>query len=275
MSAIHVGCQTYTWEMLGEAWAGQVTDLLDWISEAGYEGIEITSNMIREFSDRPGEFVAEAQARGLTPCAFAYGRPSGFTEAAALGEDLEGVRKWAGFAAHFPAGDGGAPILELGGAASPSREDLWGKLDQALGFYNQAGEIAMAAGVRACVHPHSHFGSLLESAEEYAYLLERLDPALVNFCPDTGHIVRGGQDLLECIERNLARTIHVHFKDANENREWVGLGQGKCDFRGVMALLEGAGYRGWVVGEEESADARADGVAAIRRNRAYLRGIGY
>jgi sugar phosphate isomerase/epimerase len=261
--------------MLGDDWQGKVTDLLDWIAAAGYEGIEITGNMIGEFADRPEEFVAEALGRGVKPCAFAYGRPSGFTDAGVLAEDLEGVRKWADFAAHFPGGAAGGPILGLGGAASPFRDALWAKLDQALAFYSKAGEIAAAADVRACVHPHSHFGSLLESAEEYEYLLTRLDPATVNFCPDTGHIVRGGQDLLECIERNLPRTIHVHLKDANEAREWVGLGQGKCDFPGVMALLEQAGYRGWVVGEEESADARADGVAAIRTNRAYLRSIGY
>lgn len=275
MRTIHVGCQTYTWEMLGDQWTGKVTDLLHWIADAGYEGIEITCNMIGEFADRPGQFVADALARGLKPCAFAYGRPTGFTDPDALADDLEGVRKWADFAAHFPPTGDLAPILELGGAASPSRDDLWAKLDRAIAFYSKAGEIAAAADVRACVHPHSHFGSLLESAEEYEYLLSRLDPALVGFCPDTGHIVRGGQDLLTCIERNLPRTIHVHFKDANENREWVGLGQGKCDFPGVMALLEGAGYKGWVVGEEESADARADGIAAIRSNRAYLRSIGY
>jgi inosose dehydratase len=272
---IHVGCQTYTWEMLGDQWKGKVTDLLDWIAAAGYEGIEITCNMIGDFADRPEQFVADALARGLKPCAFAYGRPSGFTEADALDQDLEGVRKWADFAAHFPGGAAGAPILELGGAANASRDGIWARLDQAITFYNRAGEIAVAADVRACVHPHSHFGSLLESAEEYEYLLSRLDPALVNFCPDTGHIVRGGQDLLQCIEHNLPRTVHVHFKDANEQREWVGLGQGKCDFPGVLALLGKGGYRGWVVGEEESADARADGVAAIRKNRAYLRSIGY
>ena len=84
MSGIRVACQTYTWEMLGEGWQGQVTDLLDAIADAGYAGIEITNSMIREFADRPAEFVAEAQARGLTPAAFAYARPSGFTEAAAF-----------------------------------------------------------------------------------------------------------------------------------------------------------------------------------------------
>jgi sugar phosphate isomerase/epimerase len=56
---------------------------------------------------------------------------------------------------------------------------------------------------------------------------------------------------------------------------WVGLGEGVCDFPAVLALLESAGYGGWVIAEEESEAARRDGVAAITRNRAYLRTLGY
>jgi sugar phosphate isomerase/epimerase len=269
---IRIACQTYTWEMLGDDWHGSVTDLLDWISDADYQGIEITSKMIADFYDRPADFAAACAERNLVLAAFAYASPSGsgFTDADRLDADLAGARGAIEFTCHFP----GAK-LELGGAAHPSRDDIWTKLDQALVFYNVAGLLAADAGVPACVHPHSHFGSLLESAEEYAYLLDRLDPGCANFCPDTGHIVRGGQDLLTCLRTTLPRIIHVHLKDADANRRWVGLGEGLCDYPAVFDLLESAGYDGWVVAEEESATAREDGIAAINRNRAYLRSIGY
>jgi len=55
----------------------------------------------------------------------------------------------------------------------------------------------------------------------------------------------------------------------------VGLGEGMCDFPAVMVLLESAGYRGWVVAEEESEAARRNGLAAVRANRDYLRSIGH
>jgi len=164
--------------------------------------------------------------------------------------------------------------LGLGGAGSPSRERAREKLDQAIRLYNAVGRLAAPAGVPVNVHPHSHYGSLLETAEEYQYLLDRLDPAYVSFGPDTGHIVRGGQDLLACLRTHLPRITHLHLKDATAAGEWVALGEGICDYPAVMRLLESAGYRGWVVGEEESPDARADGIAAIRKNRAYLRGSG-
>ncbi len=48
MGKFRIDCQTYTWEMLGDKWKGTVDDMLDIISESGYEGVEIT-NTIKGF----------------------------------------------------------------------------------------------------------------------------------------------------------------------------------------------------------------------------------
>ena len=270
MSPIRVACQTYTWEMLGDAWHGKVTDILDWIAAAGYAGIEITNNMIGAYYDRPEEFAAELQKRNLELAAFAYSSASGFTDPDRWEADIAGAQRTIEFLRHFP-----TPRLGLGGAANPSRQNARGKLDQAIKLYNEVGRLGAAAGVSVNVHPHSHHGSLLESAEEYQYLLDHLDPETVSFGPDTGHIVRGGQELLACLRTYMPRITHLHLKDATKAREWVALGDGICDFPAVMALLEESGYDGWLVAEEESEEARQDGIAAIRKNRAYLRSIGY
>lgn len=267
MSGIRVACQTYTWEMLGAEWRGRVTDLLDWISGAGYEGLEITNTMIGEFADRPQDFAAELQTRNLQLACFAYASTSGFTEPERRADDLAGGRRAVAFLEHFP----GAK-LGLGGAASA--EHTTARLDHAIGLYNELGELASRAGISANVHPHSHYGSLLETAEEYEYLLQRLDPRYLSFGPDTGHIVRGGQDLLTCLRTHRARITHLHLKDADEAGHWQPLGQGAVDFPAALALLKETGYEGWVVGEEESAAARRDGVGAVRHNREYLRGLG-
>lgn len=270
MSPIRTACQTYTWEMLGDRWTGQVTDLLDWIAEAGYAGIEITNNMIGGFYDRPGDFAAELQKRNLELAAFAYSSDSGFTDSERWQEDLAGAQRTLEFLREFP-----EPRLGLGGASSPSREDTYEKLDQAVRFYNEVGRAAAPLGISVNVHPHSHHGSLLESADEYQYLLDRLEPQLVSFGPDTGHIVRGGQELLPCLRRHLERITHLHLKDATRAGDWVVLGEGICDFPAVMALMESVNYDGWVVAEEESESARQDGRAAINKNRSYLCSIGY
>lgn len=115
MSRIRIACQTYTWEMLGAAWQGQVTDLLDGIAQAGYAGIETTNTMIR------------------------------------------------------------------------------------------------------------------------------LDPQYVSFGPDTGHIVRGGQDLLTCLRTHLPRITHLHFKDVTATGEWVGPGGRNLRLPGGAGTAERGG----------------------------------
>lgn len=269
MPPCRVACQTYTWEMLGPHWHGRVTDLLAAIAAAGYAGVEITNTMIGEFAGRPQAFAAELAARGLALAAFAYARPSGFTDPDACEADLGGAREALDFVAEFP-----EPRLGLGGPAHPDRSQWPDRLDRAIRFYNAVGRLGAERGVSVNVHPHSHHGSLVESAAEYRYLLDRLDPEYVSFGPDTGHIVRGGQDLLTCLRAHLPRITHLHLKDADADRCWRQLGQGVCDLPGVLALMAESGYSGWLVAEEESDSARRDGPAAIAANRDYLRQLG-
>ncbi len=270
MSLIQVACQTYTWEMLGPEWQGQVTDILAWLAGAGYAGIEITNHMIGQFYDQPdNKFADELEKRNLKLAAFAYAT-TGFTDPDRWHEDMAGARRAIEFLGHFT-----EPRLGLGGAAHPSRQNARQKLDQAIRFYNEAGRMGTDLGISVNVHPHSHHGSLLESVDEYAYLMDHLDPRYVSLGPDTGHIVRGGQALMACLQTYISRITHLHLKDVTATGEWVALGEGVCDFPAVLALLESINYGGWLVAEEESAAARQDGVAAIRKNRAYLRSIGY
>jgi inosose dehydratase len=273
---IRVACQTYTWEMLGAEWKGTVDWILDAVAAAGYAGIEITNMMIREYADKAGAFRAALGRRGLALAAFAYAA-TGFTDPAAHASDLEGCRRALAFVAEFP-----EPRIGLGGAAAPAARGASARgpaerraaLDQAIRFYDDAGRLGQKAGVSVNVHPHSHYGSLLESAEEYRYLMDRLDPAALSFGPDTGHIVRGGQDLLTCLKTYRPRITHLHLKDASADGTWQALGRGGCDFRGVLSLLRETAWDGWLVAEEESEAARKDGVAAIRGNREYLRTLG-
>ena len=88
---LRVGCQTYTWEMLGQNWKGSVDSILDAVAQAGYEGIEITNSMIREYARRPAEFAKAIKQRGLGLGAFAYASPAGFTDPASRTNELQGA----------------------------------------------------------------------------------------------------------------------------------------------------------------------------------------
>lgn len=54
MPALNIGCQTFTWEMLGDRFTGGPDDLLAAISAGGYTGIEITDTMIGPYADDVG-----------------------------------------------------------------------------------------------------------------------------------------------------------------------------------------------------------------------------
>lgn len=268
---LKVGCQTYTWEMLGPDWKGSVDDMLDAVASAGYAGIEITNSMIRDYAGKPAEFARALKQRGLDLSAFAYASPAGLTDASARAAELAGAEEAMRFVAYFP-----GVVLALGGAHTSERSELDRKFQLAADFYNEVGRRGKKAGVPVAFHPHSHHGSIFESRAEYERIMNLTDPDVVGWNPDTGHIVRGGQDLLDTFRTFGARIIHVHLKDADKENRWQPLGKGVCDIPGVLGLLEDElGYREWVVGEEESADARRDQVAAIRWNRGYLKSLGH
>ena len=268
---LEVGCQTYTWEMRGADWRGTVDEILDAVARAGYSGVEITNSMIHEYSDRPNDFAVALDARQLKLSAYAFASPAGFTNPSARAEEFAGADRALAFVAHFP----GVPLC-IGGAHSPDRSQIDHKIELAAEFYNEVGRRGKHLGVNVAFHPHSHHGSILESREEYDKVMARTDPEIVKWNPDTGHIVRGGQNLLETLREYGARIRHVHLKDANAANEWVALGKGICDIPAVLDLLKNAiGYSGWIVGEEESKDAWSDPIGAIQWNRQFLRHLGF
>ena len=266
-SGTRVGCQTYTWEMLGADWTGTPDDILDAVSRAGYEGVEFSNNMIGHYLDTPDRFASALRERKLACAGYAYAT-SGFTDAACYDEDSAGAERGLVFCSEL-----GVPLC-LGGAASSSREQYDAKLAQAVRFYREVAERGSRLGVTVCLHPHSHHGSLLESAVEYDRVLSATSDSGLMFNPDAGHIVRGGQALMDCIRSHRARIAHVHIKDVDVDRNWQPLGQGSIDWGQLFDLLVDTQYAGWIVAEEESARAREDPAAAITHNRQYLESMG-
>jgi sugar phosphate isomerase/epimerase len=262
-----IACQTYTWEMLGASWQGSADDILDAVSAAGYAGVEFSNAMIGAYWDAPDRLATALSQRRLRLAAFAYAS-GGFTDPQRYDADLAGTAKALAFCRTM-----GVPLC-LGGAAASSRSEYERQMGQAIRFYRVVAERGLAAGVTVCVHPHSHHGSLLESAEEYDALLEGTAEVNLMFNPDAGHIARGGQDVMSCFRRYRSRIAHVHIKDVDARGNWQPLGAGIIPWRELLGFLSETNYAGWVVAEEESAAAYADPVGAVHGNRTYLRSLG-
>ena len=69
-------------------------------------------------------------------------------------------------------------------------------------------------GIILCFHPH--VGTYVEAPHEIEKLMDMTDPELVCFGPDTGHILFGGGDPVELIERYTSRVGALHVKDVRK-----------------------------------------------------------
>jgi inosose dehydratase len=153
-------------------------------------------------------------------------------------------------------------------------------------------EVAAEHGLTHVTHPH--WGTLVESHDDVARLLEGSD-ALI--CLDTGHLVLGGTDPVWLVEAADARIAHVHLKDVQEpvaerlRRGDVALvpavqaglfqplGEGSAPVAETVRALERAGYEGWYVLEQDCALPSADIPAGegpiddVRRSVDFLRSL--
>jgi inosose dehydratase len=147
------------------------------------------------------------------------------------------------------------------------------------------------AGLSTALHPH--WGMAIETGRHIDRLL---DGSSVGLCLDTGHAYLGGADPVEVARAARGRVLHVHLKDVDPEKAervrsgdvpfreavidglFVPLGQGTIDFGGFIDVLEGDGYRGWYVLEQdvslkgeppEGEGPKADAVDSVD----YLRGL--
>ncbi len=127
-------------------------------------------------------------------------------------------------------------------------------------------DIVGGQGLVTALHPH--WGMAIENGAHVERLMESSD---VGLCLDTGHLYLGGTDPADIARMVPDRIHHVHLKDVDGawaervrsgeaafrqsviDGMFVPLGHGAVDIAGVITTLEGAGYRGWYVLEQDTA----------------------
>ncbi|MER6815263.1 TIM barrel protein [Spirillospora sp. NPDC000708] len=151
--------------------------------------------------------------------------------------------------------------------------------------------LAAESGVRAVLHPH--VGTMVERADEVQRVL---DGSGIPLCLDTGHLLIGGVDPGELAARVPERIAHVHLKDVDAGLArdvqagriaytdavrkdiYRPLGGGDIDIAGIVRSLEGAGYGGWYVLEQDTIldrepDDGAGPIGDVRASLDFLAGI--
>jgi len=158
-----------------------------------------------------------------------------------------------------------------------------------LGNLDRIADHAAARGVEASLHPH--MGTMIENAAETQRVL---DGSHIGLCVDTGHLAAAGADPGAVVAAAPSRVRHVHLKDVDSALSarvvageltfaeavragmFVPLGTGDVDVSGIVERLEGAGYQGWYVLEQDvmlAGPPDGDGpVTDVRQCLAYLTG---
>jgi inosose dehydratase len=266
-----IGCVPIVWNNadifdLAPETAGAT--VMDEIARMGYEGVQFgrgfpEGEVLRaELASRHLRFAElysalEAGPDGLAPRAEDIARRDLARLVAAGGEVLVvavhggGEReRWSGRVSE------GAPRW-------PERafDDLAGVLRTLVGLAPE--------GIRVAFHPHT--ATWIEAPDEVAALASRLPATGAGLCLDVGHYLVGGGDPVEAIGRYGDLVTHVHVKDVDgevlrrlrsgeidgfgaavRERIFTEPGNGILDLSGVLRALDGIGFAGWLMVEQDS-----------------------
>jgi inosose dehydratase len=289
--------------LVEDAWMPGPEEVLDWIVELDYEGSELGP---------PGYLAPDAATlrerlggRGLElvgaflPQHFSRDEHAD-EDRAWLRETLrmiregspEGSRPFAILADHFD-----EPVRTRWSGRIAEHPEAWlppARFEALIANLHRAAELAREEGFEVVLHPHA--GTYIETRDEIARVMDRLDPALLGLCLDTGHFRYGGADPAESIDTWWELLRHVHLKDCRTSimdgvkaeggdlheallrGVFCPLGEGDSGMDEVVAALRRHGYTGWVIVEQDqflrAEDTRETLVAGQRRNREYLRRFG-
>ena len=127
-------------------------------------------------------------------------------------------------------------------------------------------------------------GTYLETPAEVDRLVTSTDPTRVGICLDVGHYIVGGGDPVLALQQLGDRVTHIHLKDVDptvlarlsggrlsglgeavDERIFTELGAGSLDLPGVLRTLDGRGYDGWLMVEQDSSWSPPSEAAAIGR----------
>jgi inosose dehydratase len=229
-------------------WNGKDLQAIEDVSALGFKGIQLRSNILPEFGAKPAALRDILQQHGLTLVALSSGNVT--IDPAKEAEDLATHTKNAQFVK-----DVGGLYLQVTDARPKGREI--GAAD-----YKRLGTLLTELGKRTAdigipLGYHNHMGTLGEKPDEVDAILAAADPRVVKLELDVAHYKQGGGDPVGAIDKYGDRLLFMHIKDVvspftppggePKPYEFVELGRGKVDLRGVFAALDRVHFTGWAI----------------------------
>jgi inosose dehydratase len=232
-------------------WGGDDLKAIEDVAALGFPGIQLRSNILESYRDRPAALREILQKHGLTMVALS----SGNVRIDADAEKAE-IDKHVGHAKFVK--DVGGLYLQLTDERPKSRQIVAEDYQRLGRLLTEIGKRTADLGVP--IGFHNHMNNLGERPDEVKWILDAADPRYVKLQLDTAHYQQGGGHPVKAIREYRDRLIFLHIKDLespvpagtghqSQNYRFVELGRGKVDFKGVFAALDEVGFKGWAVVE--------------------------
>ena len=278
---IQVGYAAITWGDLSSSGSGGARQAVSEISALGYPGIQLRAAITKEWKT-PDELKADLAKAKLTFACLSGGGPSADpTKRAAEVEKFVTLVK-------FAKGAGALAVQ----ATSPKRDEKVDKQVELEAFaetLNAIGKETAALGVPLVFHPH--MGQIGQDPADVAVIMKKTDPKAVKMLLDTGHWAAAGGDPVKAVKEYGKRIVVLHVKDVTDKPaapepggketttppkkyQFVELGQGKVDFKGVFNALKAIKFQGWAIVELDSVPKDRLPKDAAAANKAFLESLG-
>ena len=254
-------------------WGGNDEQAIDEIAALGFRGIQLRSNVVAKYADRPAALRELLERRGLTLVALSSGNLG--LDPAVEREQLDLHTRHAAF------------VRQLGGLylqiidQRPSGRAVTDADYRRLGYLlTELGKRTADLGIP--LGYHHHMGALGERPHEIRAIMAAADPRYVKFQLDTAHYQQGGGDPVQAVKEYADRLLFLHIKDVEapvpgatgdpaRSYRFVELGRGKVDLQRVFDALHDVKFAGWAIVELDSVPGgtRSPSEAAMI-NKKYL-----
>jgi len=228
-------------------WEGNDLQAIKDVSALGFRGIQLRSNILTEYGERPEALRDLLVQYKLQMVALSSGGVSITTPE--IEEIAKHVRN-----AQFVKAIGGKYLQVTDAARPKDRKPDVADFKQLGKVMTEIGKQASALGIP--VGYHNHMQSLGESPDEVDQIMNAVDPRYVKLELDIAHYLQGGGDPIKAIERYHERILFLHIKDVESlpsadprgrSYRFVELGRGRVDLPGVFAALKKVSFSGWAI----------------------------
>ena len=241
-------------------WGGNDLQAIKDVSELGFKGIQLRSNIVPEYASKPKALRDILTQNKIEMVALSSGGVQ-----LTPGKETEEIEKHARHGA-FVRDVGGRYLQVTDGFArrksEPTPDDYkrLGRLMSEIG--KRTTDIGIPLGY------HNHMNNLGETPEDVDRIMNEADSRYVKLELDIAHYFQGGGDPAKAARKYKDRLLFLHIKDVEGplpgatgdprfSYRFTELGRGKVDLPAFFAALKEIKFRGWAVVELDAVPDKA------------------